>query len=223
MKIIIETSTGRVLGQTPDASYSRAGVILTDPPEGFDMTQADEWQWDGSRLAHDPMAALPRARASRIAQIRRDAAAAIEAMGWRIERAKEREQLGLPGETVNAVLLEREAIRRASSRCEAEIAAALEPAAVDAVLFVVTEADRATPERVTRLQFLSRFTEAEMAAIVHAADQSPALKAALLKWQTADGIVLTDAATIGGVNALEMLGLLTAGRAAEILAVEQQA
>lgn len=46
---------------------------------------------------------------------------------------------------------------------------------------------------------------------------SRAGKAALLKRQTAKGIVLTDPATIAGVQALEIAGLIAPGRAEAIL------
>jgi hypothetical protein len=59
-----------------------------------------------------------------------------------------------------------------------------------------------------------------MQAIVAAAETNPALKAALLKWQAAEGITLTDPVTQAGVQALEIAGLIAPGRAAQILAVE---
>lgn len=164
-----------------------------------------------------PHAVLAEIKAEKISEIKRQAAANIAALQWRIERAEERDRLGLPGETVEEVLLEREAIRRASNRCEAEVEAALDVQAVQAVQFAVTEADRAIPQRLTRLQFLRRFTDEEMQAIVAAADANPALKVALLKWQSAEGIVLTDPATIAGVPALEIAGLIAPGRAEAIL------
>lgn len=76
-----------------------------------------------------------------IAAIRAQAKEQIEALAWRIERATEREQLGLPGETLEAVLLEREALRRASNRCESEVLAADTLEAVRAVRFELTAAD----------------------------------------------------------------------------------
>ena len=173
-----------------------------------------------ARLDAHPDAQLDAAKAEKISEIKRAAAQAIDAMAWRIERAQERDRLGLPGETMEAVMLEREAIRRASNRCEAQIAAAQDIAAVMEVQFAVTEADRTSPARITRLQFLRRFTDAEMQAIVAASAQSPALQAEILKWQTAEGMNLTDPATIAGVHALEIAGLIAPGRAAEILASE---
>lgn len=204
---------GQIIGTTtPDDPN---GYTLIDPPEGFN-NELDGLEYDAQ--SHTARYNLSAYQARRNNELRAQAQVQIEALAWRIERATEREQLGLPGETLEAVLVEREALRRASNRCTAEVQAATTLEAVRAVQFDVTDADRTTPNRITRLQFLSRFTDAEMQAVIAASDQSPALRAALMKWQTADGIVLTDAATVAGVEALEIAGLLTAGRAAEVLA-----
>jgi hypothetical protein len=202
--------------------YRESGLFVSVSPDGqpeevpaCDMSLCE--LIGEARLDAHPYAQLDAAKAEKISEIKRAAAQAIDAMAWRIERAQERDRLGLPGETMEAVMLEREAIRRASNRCEAEIEAALDVQAVQAVQFAVTEADRAIPQRLTRLQFLSRFTDEEMQSIVAAADTSPALKAMLLKWQTAEGIVLTDPATVAGVQAMEIAGLIAPGRAEAIL------
>lgn len=204
---------GQIIGTTtPDDPN---GYTLIDPPEGFD-NELDGLEYNAaSGTAHYNLSAY---QARRTNELRAQAQTQIEALQWRIERATEREQLGLPGETLEAVLVEREALRRASNRCAAEVQAADTLEAVRAVRFAVTDADRTASNRITRLQFLSRFTDAEMQAVIAASDQSTALRSALLKWQTADGIVLTDAATVAGVEALEIAGLLAAGRAAEVLA-----
>lgn len=204
---------GQIIGTTtPDDPN---GYTLIDPPEDFN-NGLDGLEYDAQ--SHTARYNLSAYQARRTNELRAQAQTQIEALQWRIERAKEREQLGLPGETVEVVLVEREALRRASNRCAAEVQSADTLDTVRAVRFAVTEADRATPTRITRLQFLSRFTDAEMQAVIAASDQSPALRSALLKWQTADGIVLTDAATVAGVEALEIAGLLAAGRSAEVLA-----
>lgn len=215
MKLIFDEATRACIGAVEGPWHGGGLVVEVDalPDDLSILSLSDEGE-----IVADETVALARAKTARIAEIKRQAAGLIAALQWRIERAEERDRLGLPGETVEEVLLEREAIRRASNRCEAEINAAQDVAAVQAVTFAVTEADRATPQRLTRLGFLRRFTDEEMQAIVAAADASPALKAALLKWQTADGIVLTDPATIAGVQALEIAGLIAPGRAQEILA-----
>jgi hypothetical protein len=221
MRVIIDETTGAVVGITTDPAFvAGAGMRVMDAPPDFDPAHASEYRLEGETLIHDPAIVLTRAKAARITEIKRQAQANIEVLTWRLQRAQERDRLGLPGETPEEVLLEREAIRRASNRCETEVNAAQEVQAVQAVTFAVTAADRATPARITRLQFLLRFTEAEMQAIVAAAETNPALKAALLKWQAADGITLTDPVTQAGVQALEIAGLIAPGRAAQILAVE---
>lgn len=214
MKLIFDEATRACLGAV-DGPWHGSGIVVEVAalPDDLSILSLSD---DGEIVA-DETVALARAKAHRIAEIKRQAQANITALAWRIERAQERDRLGLPGETVEQVLLECEAIRRASNRCESEIEAAQDVAAVQAVAFAVTEADRATPQRLTRFEFLRRFTDEEMQSIVAAADASPALKAALLKWQTAEGIVLTDPATVAGVQALEIAGLIAPGRAEAIL------
>lgn len=217
---LIINAVGEVVCATTDPSaYVPVGHVLVDTPEEFDPALMSEYLYVDGAVTHDPAIALNRAKLNRIEEIKRQAAANISALQWRVERAQERERLGLPGETVEQVLLEREAIRRASNRCQAEVEAAHDVTAVEAVQFAVTDADRATPQRLTRLEFLRRFTDDEMHGIVAAAEASPALKAVLLKWQAADGVVMTDPATIAGVQALEIAGLLAPGRADAILEI----
>ncbi len=217
--LIINTQTGRIIGATPDASYIREGCILQVAPDDFDMAQSEEWNYNGTNLVHDPLAAIARIKVTRISQIKADAAQQIEALAWRIERAQERELLGVAGERVNDVLQEREAIRRASSRTETEVNAALDVASVQAVAFAVLAADRATPERISRVEFLNRFTDTEMQAFIAASKTTPALEAYFLKLQNAEGVMLTDPVTMGGVQALELMGIIGAGRAVTILAM----
>jgi hypothetical protein len=140
--LIIEQDGGRILGQTVDVGYARDGRILIPEPEGFVLALADEWNWDGSTLIHDLVAAMVRIKGARIAEVKRQAKAAIEALAWRVERARERAVLGLPGETESAVLIEREAIRRASNRVEAAINACLDASSVRDAPFAVTGADK---------------------------------------------------------------------------------
>lgn len=213
MKLMIQNN--RIIGTTTAGDPN--GYLLVDPPDDWDG-HLDALVFDAGThtVAHD----LNALKAQRKAEIKTEAARQIEALGWRIERARERDRLGLPGEREQEVLLEREAIRRAGNRCEAAIDAAQTVDAVRAVAWAVTPADQAIANRLTRLEFLRRFTDAEMQAILSAADTNAALKAALLKWQTADGIVLTDPQTIAGVQALEISGLLGEGRAAQILSTQ---
>lgn len=217
--LIIDTLSGRVIGETNDAGYTRENTTLQTAPDGFDFTQAEEWNWNGASLVHDSLAATNRAKITRISQIKSDATKQIEALAWRIERAQERELLGVAGEKVSEVLLEREAIRRASSRTEAEVTAAMDVASVNAVAFTVTPSDYANPERISRVEFLNRFTDTEMQAFIAASKTTPALEAYFLKLQNAEGVMLTDPVTMAGVQALELMEIIGSGRAALILAI----
>lgn len=71
--------------------------------------------------------------------------------------------------------------------------------------------------RITRLAFRMRLTAAEKAAIYTAADQVVALRVFLDDLQAATFVDLDDPVTRGGVQQLEMFGLLPPGRAAVIL------
>ena len=72
---------------------------------------------------------------------------------------------------------------------------------------------------ITKLAFLNRFTSDERIGIRTAAAQSPAIADYLAMLDAAQDIDLTDARTIGGVQALEDAGLIGEGRATEILAL----
>ena len=75
------------------------------------------------------------------------------------------------------------------------------------------------PVRVlTKLQYMNRFTDAELAGIYTAAKSVVQIEIWLEKFKLASEINLDDASTIGGLQAMEASGLIGAGRAAEILA-----
>ena len=70
---------------------------------------------------------------------------------------------------------------------------------------------------ITRLQFLNRFTDSELAAIYTAAKASVQVEIMLDKFKSAEFIALDDPQTVAGIDALETAGMIAAGRAAEIL------
>ena len=74
---------------------------------------------------------------------------------------------------------------------------------------------------ITRLAFLSRFTDAEAVAIdlasIGATVQAATLRRANAKISSAEEIQLDNAETRAGVQSLETAGLIAAGRAADIL------
>lgn len=75
------------------------------------------------------------------------------------------------------------------------------------------------PERnVTKLEYLRRFTGQERVTIRTAAKSEPVLEDYLAMLELAESINLDDPDTIAAVNMLESVGLIAAGRAAEVLA-----
>ena len=74
----------------------------------------------------------------------------------------------------------------------------------------------ALPQRVTRLAFMQRFTQAERVAIRLAAKTAPEIEDYLAMVDAATFIDLTRADTIASVNALATAGLITQERATEI-------
>ncbi len=73
---------------------------------------------------------------------------------------------------------------------------------------------------LSRLEFMERFTDAELVGIYTAAKQSVALEIYLKKLEAAQEILLDNATTITGVNSLAQFGLITPERATEILSNE---
>lgn len=73
--------------------------------------------------------------------------------------------------------------------------------------------------KLTKLEYQSRFTSAERIKIRTAAKTDPVVEDILALMDSAAEIDLTDPRTIQGANALEALGHLNPGRAAEILAL----
>lgn len=71
---------------------------------------------------------------------------------------------------------------------------------------------------LSKIDFMSLFTAAELAGIYSAAKTIVQIEIWLDKFKLADNIDLHDARTVAGIKALTTAGLLDKGRAAEILA-----
>jgi hypothetical protein len=80
---------------------------------------------------------------------------------------------------------------------------------------------RVSPKRITRLEFMQRFTGDERIRVRTAAQQSQQIADYMDLVALATFIDITRQDTIAGVQALEALGLIAAGRAAQILDPDQ--
>jgi hypothetical protein len=85
-------------------------------------------------------------------------------------------------------------------------------------VFTAPVAPTPAPVRVlTKLQYMNRFTDVELAGIYTAAKTVVSVEVWLEKFKLASEINLDDPATISGLQAMEAGGLIGMGRAAEIL------
>lgn len=216
-KAIIDLNTNAIVGIANDGFIPEKHQLLLDLPEDFNPDDVAEWAYDGQGLTHDTVALLERAKAARKARIKAEAARLIEATDWKLARAREREAAGWAAlAEVDAVLAEREAIRRSSSAAEADVDALTDVGSVQTFTWSIDVAV-AAPRRLTHKGFSDRFTDAEMQAILAACQANAALNAWWEKFKLARDINLDDPATHGGVQALEIAGLIGEGRAAEVL------
>lgn len=222
-KLIFDDITRRCIGSIEGpADYQGRGVCipLSGLPAELDIT--DPYCLflgsDGATVFHDAAALLIQSKAARQVRIKAEAARLIEALDWKLDRAREREAAswGTLAE-IDAVLAEREAIRRSSDAAEAALDALTDVASVQAFTWSV-DVPVAAPRRLTRKQFTERFSTAELQAVLVAAGSIGALRAWWEKFCLADDINLDDPATLAGAQALEIAGLIGSGRASEVLA-----
>jgi len=83
--------------------------------------------------------------------------------------------------------------------------------------WVDPDAVPAVSRRITKLAFRNRFTDLEKLALYTAAESSVQLRVYLDDLAAAEFVDLDYGATVAGVQALEVAGIIGAGRAAEIL------
>jgi len=85
-------------------------------------------------------------------------------------------------------------------------------------IFLSPEIAEPTTRLISKLEYMNRFTTAELASIYTAAKTEVLVEIWLEKFKLAQNIDLMDQRTIEGVHALEATGLIATGRAAAILA-----
>lgn len=207
---------GAIIGTTTPNDPN--GYHLVDAPEGFDG--------DLASVEFDAQAGVARlvlagVQARRIAAIKAEAAAHLANTAWKLERAKEREKAGWAQlADVATVLAEREAVRRSSDAAEAAVLDLTDVAAVLAFTWAPDAVPVTAPRLLTHEQFIRRFTNAEWEGMTAAARASTAMDAWMRRFTLATVVSLDDPATAAGVQALELAGILAAGRADEILGAE---
>ena len=222
-RFIFDNVTRRCIGyvEGSSAGYNGNGVLVdadSIPPDvpttDMDCLYLSD---DGVTVIHDSAALLAQVKSTRKERIKGEAAQLIAATDWRLERAREREAAGWATlAEVDAVLAEREAIRRSSSAAEAAVDALTDLASVRAFTWSV-DVPVAAPRRLTHFQFMARFSEVETAAIMTALSGNSALAAWWERFKMAKVVCLDEPELIAGIRALAFTGLLTEERAQEVL------
>jgi len=194
-----------------------AAVAFANLPEGFtDDDLAISTIVDG-HLVVDPAIKLQQAKTTRVELIKTEAANLIKLLDWKLERAKEQEAAGWVNiSEVDSVLAEREAIRRSSNEAEVAVGKLTDIESVKTFAWSVSEVVE-IPRKVSANQFLDRFTSEEFQAVITATDSNTALRTWWERFKLTTNVNLDSETVISGVNALEMAGLLAAGRSTEIL------
>lgn len=187
-----------------------------DAPDDFNPDFISCYSIYRNKLKFDEAKALDILKARQIAQIKAQATQLISATDWKLQRAQERDAAGWGSlAEIDAVLVEREMIRRSSNEAEAAVYALTDAAAIATFNWGIS-ATVELPKRLTRGQFLDRFTPAETEQILAAANSNVALKRWVMRLENSEWVKPDEART--GLQALEIAGLLQPGRAAQILA-----
>lgn len=172
---------------------------------------------DNEVLACGPAEVLTRVKAARKAAIKAEAANLIADTDWKLTRARERDTAGWGTlADVDAVLALRESIRQSSSAAEAMVDSLVDVQSIRTMTWSIS-VQVPVPRRLTQTAFLKRFTTTEASAVLTATDSNVALRLFWQKMLMADWINPDDPDTRAGINALEIGGLLAAGRGKEVL------
>ncbi len=218
-QLILDTSN-QITGYSQDDNLSAwDGVRLVPAPDGFNPAWLAHYQVKVSKgkvsVTLNMDAALTAAKAERCSRIKDEATQLIAATDWKLQRAKERDTAGWGTlADIDTVLAEREAIRRSSSAAELAVTALTDITAIPVFSWAV-DITVATPNRLTRGEFLDRFSKEETAAILAASNSNASLKAWVMRLENSDWIKPSEATP--GLQALEIAGLLQPGRTAQIL------
>lgn len=109
----IKSSTHEIIENvTLNTNLELIGGLLKYESNAFSVIDQAAYDLAINHAAPISQIALEQAKAEKIAQIRQEQAQQINALAWRVERAKERELIGVAGESVIEVLTLRESIRQ---------------------------------------------------------------------------------------------------------------
>jgi len=184
-------------------------------PDDFNADFLQCYFLERNKLKFDQSRYLDQLKAVQINRIKQQASDLISATDWKLQRARERDAAGWGSlADIDAVLVERETIRRSSDKAEAALLALSEASLITNFSWQVDE-QLNPPQRLSRGEFLDRFSGTEIEQILAAAETNVALKRWILRLENSEWVKLSDAQH--GLQALEIAGLLQPGRSQQIL------
>ena len=158
---------------------------------------------------------LELARIVKIEEIKTTVRKLLSDLDWKVQRAQERDYLGL-GSDLSDVMIEKENIRRSGNEAEQYINTIGDISLVTGYTFAVQESLQ-TFRKLSRVEFLSRFTKDEMDRILDKAKINPTIESFILRLQAAEYINLDDPVTGIGIDMLIAYGLINSTRKSVIL------
>lgn len=151
-------------------------------------------------------------------KIKQEAATLIGNISWKLSRNEQRETLGIATlKDRAAIYAEIESIRQSSNKAEELVSNLTSYEDIINYSWEPTLVIVDPPYLLTHVEFIKRFTQEEYQNIVQATETNIAVKANWNIFFSADYVNFSDSKTIEGVNLLEAVGLIGAGRANEIL------
>lgn len=195
--------------------------IINDKGEVIGWTADEFAPPSGQKLVPDTQVSteidINQIRQAKLSDINNQVKNLLDASAWRVERAAERDNLGIDGETPQEVYAYREAIRRAGDRAEEELEKLDNVDAIQEYKFEIRASDHPVIAHLTHLQFLRRFSSEERAKITQLRTKSPQLNDYFTLLELAKFVNPYDPDVILGVNTLEQMGIIAQGRAGQIL------
>ena len=135
MKLIFDNITRRCIGTLDGDNFNGDGIAIDESSLPADLDTSDLSMLfldpDGVTITFDGTGMIELVKTTRKARIKQEAKALIEALDWRVTRARERAEAGISGgESLANVLILRESIRTSSSAAESAVDALTDVASV---------------------------------------------------------------------------------------------
>lgn len=218
MKKHLFTQDGEYIGKIDGNDYNPDFIAIDDNqmPDNY-QAHLDSLKLIDGKVVLGQSNDLEPIRQAKLSAIKAQVKQLLDDSAWRVERAAERDNLGIDGETPQQVYAYREAVRQAGDRAERELENLDNIDDINAYQFDIRQSDYPIIAHLTHLQFLRRFNAEERAKITQLRAKSPQINDYFTLLELAKFVNPYDPDVILGVNTLEQMGIIGQGRAGQIL------